>query len=198
MSSLRAEQREVTRRKILGAVIDLVAEGTMRELSVPLVARRSGVSLATIYRYFPTRDDLLAAAAEEPTRRAALDQPIAEVTDGPAYLRQAWADFVTNLPLLRQQVASDAGREMRQRRYEGSKEWFATYLRDHGLDPESPEGARVLRLGLLLTSSLALLDLHDRQGQSSDDAAADVTWALEVLVAVTTTTTSAGAGRSAR
>jgi hypothetical protein len=38
-----------------------------------------------------------------------------------------------------------------------------------------------VRLALLLTSSLAFLDLHDRQGLDADAAAADVEWAVETL-----------------
>jgi AcrR family transcriptional regulator len=49
--TLREEQRELTKRKILSAVLDLVAEESMGDLSVPLVAERSGVSVATIYLY---------------------------------------------------------------------------------------------------------------------------------------------------
>ena len=36
----------------------------LSDISVPEIARRSGVSLRTIYRYYPTRDELLAAAGE--------------------------------------------------------------------------------------------------------------------------------------
>ena len=42
-----------------------------------------------------------------------------------------------------------------------------------------------MRLALLMTSSLAFVDLHDRQGVDPDTAAADVTWAIEVLEAAT-------------
>ena len=52
-------------------MLDLVGDGRADDLVVPDVGRRSGVSLATIYRYFPTKDALLDAAADEPSRRAA-------------------------------------------------------------------------------------------------------------------------------
>jgi hypothetical protein len=40
-------------------------------------------------------------------------------------------------------------------------------------------------MALLMTSSLAFVDLHDRQGVDPDTAAADVTWAIEALEAAT-------------
>jgi AcrR family transcriptional regulator len=182
--SLREEQRELTQRKILSAVLDLVAEESMSELSVPLVADRSGVSVATIYRYFPTKDALLNAAAEEPFRRAGAT-PITNADDGPAHLLTMWKDFAGHLDLLRHQVASDTGRAMRNRRYEASKAWFAEAVARDGIDPETPEGRRLVRLNLLLTSSIAFLDLHDRQGQSPREAVDDVTWAAAVLTRAT-------------
>jgi AcrR family transcriptional regulator len=178
--NLREEQRDLTRRKILTAVLDLVAEQSMSELSVPLVAERSGVSVATIYRYFPNRDALLNAAAEEPARRAG-GALIADGDDGPAYLRKMWEDFAGHLDLVRHQVASDTGREMRNRRYDGQKAWIAAAVARQGVDPKSANGRRLVRMCLLLTSSLAFLDLHDRQGQSPSDAVDDVTWAVAAL-----------------
>ena len=113
----------MTRRKVLGAVLDLVAEGTFDELSVPAVARRSGVSLATIYRYFPTKDQLLAAAADEPSRQALAVNPDRRPGDDDfaTFQRAMWTSFATNLPLLRHQVTSEAGRDMRQARLARSR-----------------------------------------------------------------------------
>lgn len=178
--SLRDEQRELTRTKVLTTVLDLVAEGSMGELSVPLVAGRSGVSVATIYRHFPTKDALLDAAADEPAVRATGSLPPEEV-DGPAYLATLWEDLSKRLDLVRRQVGSDAGREMRARRYEASKRWFEAAVESDGLNPASPEGQRLVRLALTLTSSLAFLDLHDRQGRSPAEAADDVAWAIGAL-----------------
>src|SRR5919202_2146998 len=61
--SLRQEHRAATRRRILRAVIDLLAEHHPAALSMPAVAARSAVSIPTIYRYFPTKEALLDAAA---------------------------------------------------------------------------------------------------------------------------------------
>jgi hypothetical protein len=70
---------------------------------------------------------------------------------------------------------------MRNRRYAASRAWFAERVANDGIEPESKAGARLIRLSLLLTSSLAFLDLHDRQGLDADAAADDVEWAVEIL-----------------
>jgi TetR/AcrR family transcriptional regulator, cholesterol catabolism regulator len=50
------------RRKVIDAVIELVASGRVDDLSMKDVADRSGVALGTIYRYFSSKDHLAAAA----------------------------------------------------------------------------------------------------------------------------------------
>jgi AcrR family transcriptional regulator len=183
--TIRTAQKLVTRQRILDAVLELVAEGELTEVTVPDVARRSGASVATIYRYFPSKDALFEAAAREPALQAAGPLPDRDITGGGAYLEQVWTAFAQNMALLRHQLGSDAGREMRAARFEASHRWFADAVRARGTDPASPNGERLVRLALLLTSSLAFVDLHDRQGVDAKTAASDVTWAIEALEAAT-------------
>jgi AcrR family transcriptional regulator len=188
---LRDEHRELTRGKVLGAVLDLVAEGSLDELSVPAVARRSGVSLATIYRYFPTKDQLLAAAAEEPSRQALAAEPDRHPGDDDfaAFQRAMWTSFASNLPLLRHQITSEAGRDMRQARLARSRAQLAVYIKGRSVDPESAEGQRVIAMLLLVCGSLALVELHDRQGLDVDDALSTSLWAADVLIGASQRTT---------
>jgi AcrR family transcriptional regulator len=53
------------RRKVIDAVIELVASGRVEDLGMKDVADRSGVALGTIYRYFSSKDHLAAAALAE-------------------------------------------------------------------------------------------------------------------------------------
>jgi AcrR family transcriptional regulator len=184
--SLREQQRAVTQRAILDAVVALVAEGELDEVSVPAVARRSGVSVATIYRHYPTKEALLTAAAWVPAAPAAGHRPARfggpELRD---YLTVLWRGFAGNLALLRHQVASRSGREMRAQRLVVGQQQLAAELAAEGIDPESPAGQRLISLCLLLGGSLALLELHDRQGLAVEQAADDVTWAAGVLFEAT-------------
>jgi AcrR family transcriptional regulator len=182
--SLRTEQRELTRSKIVQAVLDLVADDALDDLSMPAVARRSGVSLATIYRYFPTKDALIAAAAREPARVAFADGFATREGEDvlAAFLRGLWPDLAGNLPLLRHQLSSAAGREMRQSRLEQSRRRYADFLPQFGIDPASPEGERLVAALVLVTGSLALVELHDRQGQSVGDAIETAHWAAMALI----------------
>jgi AcrR family transcriptional regulator len=53
------------RRRVLDAVIELVAAGRLDDMGMKDVAERSGVALGTIYRYFSSRDHVAAAALAE-------------------------------------------------------------------------------------------------------------------------------------
>ena len=50
------------RQRLLDAVLQLIAEGADDEVQMKEIAERSGVALGTVYRYFSSKDHLLAAA----------------------------------------------------------------------------------------------------------------------------------------
>lgn len=58
-STLRARQARQTRELILTCLADLVVEQGTANLSIREVAERAEVSERTVYRHFPTRQDLL-------------------------------------------------------------------------------------------------------------------------------------------
>lgn len=183
MTDLRQDQREATRARIVAAVSDLVAHDHPASISVPAVARRAGVGVATVYRYFPNKEELLDAAAVAPTTRATR-LPASYDELGPV-LAEAWADLATQLPLVRGQLASAAGRDLRRRRWETRQAVAAGSLRDRGIDPDSPAGRRLLGATDVLTSSTALLELHDKAGVPVDEAAEWCTWAVTQLLHAT-------------
>jgi TetR/AcrR family transcriptional regulator, cholesterol catabolism regulator len=53
------------RRRVLDAVVELVASGRVEDWGMKDVAERSGVALGTIYRYFSSKDHVAAAALLE-------------------------------------------------------------------------------------------------------------------------------------
>jgi AcrR family transcriptional regulator len=59
----RPRQEHVT-RAVLDAVVELVAESGMAALTMDAVAARAGVSKPAMYRRWPTKQDLVIAAAE--------------------------------------------------------------------------------------------------------------------------------------
>lgn len=90
------------RAKIIEAVIGLIADVGADSVQMRDVAQRSGVALGTVYRYFSSRERLLAAALEDWQKRltrrvltaASADQdPLAGILD---YLQRAQRAFHRN------------------------------------------------------------------------------------------------------
>ncbi len=183
-SDLRAQHRAATRARIVRAVSDLVAEEHPAAISVPAVARKAGVGVATVYRYFPTKEALLDAAATEVLTPAAqrLPQSFAELGPG---LRATWSELADRLPLVRGQMASPVGRELHRRRWQAKHALMSELLEADGIDPGSEIGRRLLGVADVLTSSTALLELHDKAGVDPADAAEWCAWAVHTLYAAT-------------
>src|SRR5690242_5320900 len=103
-----------THDRIAQAVAALVAEEHPATISVPAVARRAGVSVATVYRYFPNKEQLLDAAAEignQETSAAFGDQAITDDLVDDLISRSFW-ELADHLPLVRNQQHSAAGRDL--------------------------------------------------------------------------------------
>jgi AcrR family transcriptional regulator len=180
---LRADQVAMTRRRIMETVVELSADTDAGTVTVAEVSRRSGVAPATIYRHFPTRDDLVSAAAH-----ARMLVGVAPGSEGfgphelRAHLLVLWNDLAANLALTRQATLSGAGRELRQARFDVLAPAYRAALATAGIDPDSDDGRRVLACTHLLQSAYGLLDLHDRQGFSVEESVDAVAWGIEALL----------------
>ncbi len=60
--AMRADERQARRRLIIEAAINLFGQKPFNEIGMRDIASQAGVSAASIYRYFPGRDDLLVEA----------------------------------------------------------------------------------------------------------------------------------------
>lgn len=73
----RGRKPVLTREAILKAASALVANEGVREFSMPKLAERLSVGVMTLYRYFPSRDELLLALAEDVYSRFEMPEPMA-------------------------------------------------------------------------------------------------------------------------
>ncbi|ROO86267.1 TetR family transcriptional regulator [Actinocorallia herbida] len=91
-SDRRADARR-NHERVVAAALEVFAERGL-EATVPEVAARAGVGKATVYRSFPTKDDLVAAVARHEI--AWLTRRIAATPDDDAFtaLRDLLADIV--------------------------------------------------------------------------------------------------------
>ncbi len=179
--SLRDEQVALTRRRIVHAVAELLVEGDSSALSMPVVAERAGVSLRTVYRHFDDTAALVRSVAEVDDPATRLPLPAPDGSDLCAYLRVAWSEEI-QLPHLRAQLRTVAGQQVRAQRRKSQRPYLDLVLDawSVGLDAESKK--RLIDLVQLMTGSAALVELTEVLGESTEEAAATATWAVEALM----------------
>lgn len=174
-----------TRDAILDAFLELVHHGNAVNISVPAVADEAGVSVRTVYRYFPTKDDLQTAAAyrmSEVSLRAVTtaDDPDPEVI-GP-YLVALWSGFAKSIPAVIAEHTTPAGRELRRTRLPRARERARTALAER-LGTDEGVDADLVDLGVAVSSSSMFLELVDRMGHTPERAAAMANRLVQILLA---------------
>jgi AcrR family transcriptional regulator len=189
--SLREAHTADTRRRIVDALGELLVEEHPATLSMPAVAQRAGVSVATVYRYFPTKGALLDAGTELADGVAdGLGVPTAEHARADVlepFLLAAARHVSRHAALIQSQLASPVGRDIRRRRLGRRLEQVGTVLERDGLDLTDPEVVRLAHLAVTLIGSGTMLELLERQGLSPARVAADLSWAIEALTEATRT-----------
>ena len=183
-NQLRAEQAEGTRVRILEATLRVMARG-VASVSIPAVARETGVSVPTVYRHFGTKQDLLAAVYLHAVRRATPGEfspprSIDELRDG---VRAIFQGLDTGDDLVRAAMASPAAAEARRMGMPARLEIYRRLAEAIAPDLAQPDRARIARVLTILISSSALRLWRDHLGSSVEEAADDIEWVIRAAVA---------------
>lgn len=185
-SPTRKAHAEATRLGILRALIDLIVEEGPGTVSIPQVAARAGVSVRTVYHYFPTKDALFdGLTAAMPTLVATPDGEPPATPRSPGELAERmpaiYRFLESNRPVFRALAVSELGRHVAaSRRRERSDRIDAVLepLRDRLDDDE----LRRLRGIVGVIASFDGFDaLTDQWGLTRDEAADAASWAVRVL-----------------
>jgi AcrR family transcriptional regulator len=103
----RASAAAETRRRIVDATLELHGEQGIAATSWDDIAARAGVGVGTVYRHFPSLDELIPACGEITRERIALPDPsLFDGLDAPAerlehLVREAFAIYERAAPQLR-------------------------------------------------------------------------------------------------
>jgi AcrR family transcriptional regulator len=180
--SLREQQAETARQQILGGVAALLEEGSVDALTMPRVAELSGVSLRTLYRYYPTRERLLEAAGRwigSELLGQGYPQTLDEVADS---FEDGCRQFDRHPGLVRALALSELGREVRgYRRGERLAAIRAALHKEVGDLPEE-ELRRAEAVLAYLHNMLAYTTLREEQGLQGDEIGKALGWAIRTLV----------------
>jgi AcrR family transcriptional regulator len=181
--SLREQHTLATRERILGAVAHLLECGDAEEVTVPAVAEASGVSLRTIYRYYPTREELLEAAGRwigDELLKHPYPRDLDEVAD---LYRQGAPDFDKRPGLVRALALSQLGRQVRGYRRRERLEAIGRALRAELTGLSAPELQRAEAVLAYLHNMLAYTSLREENGLSGEEIGEAIGWAIRTLIA---------------
>lgn len=181
-ASLRRRHSELTRELILRTVAEILEDGDTAGLAVPEVARRSGVSLRTVYRYFPTREQLIAAAGEWIGINVVGGSMPASLAEVPQVYAENAARWDEHARLVETMATSRGANSLRSVRRRQRLTMLQEALREvtDGL-PEA-EARRAFAVFAYLDNMLAWLTMRDEAGLDGAETGAAVAWAMQVLV----------------
>src|SRR5919204_1785770 len=180
--SLREQHAEATRERILSAVVELLERGEAEELTVPAVAEASGVSLRTVYRYYPRREQLLEAAGRW-IGDELLQHPYPRTLDEVAELfRVGCRDFDEHPGLVRALALSQLGQSVRGYRRRERLEAIGAALRKEVGDLPEDELRRAEAVLAYLHNMLAYTTLRDESDLSGEEIGEALAWAIRTLV----------------
>ena len=181
--SLREQHAIATRERILAAVADLLERGDAEEVTVPAVAETSGVSLRTIYRYYPTREELLEAAGRwigDELLKHPYPRDLDEVAD---LYQQGARDFDERPGLVRALALSQLGRHVRGYRRRERLDAIGRALRAELTELSDSELRRAEAVLAYLHNILAYTTLREENGLSGDQIGEAIGWAIRTLIA---------------
>jgi AcrR family transcriptional regulator len=180
---LRQRQAQQVRTALLEAAISQLEGSMSSDVSMAEVAEAAGVSLRTLYRYFPDRASLLDAAGDHLYRSLGVPFGIARPEDIAASFREASRRLGTRPQLARALVRSEPGKlsrsTVRRQRLEAIRGALGP-LTD-SLDPHTAQRASAVIAHLC--SAASWVSIADECGISDADAQEAVGWAIDALVA---------------
>ena len=181
-SPLREQQAAATHDRILDGLIAAMAEG-LAEVSMPMVARQAGVSVATVYRHFPSKQALFDAMPAYFARRTGTEQfevPTSMVEFERLMLR-AFESTDRMDATLRAAIDSPLGDEARRAQMPSRLRFIEACVSSLAPSLEEPVRGRLVRLLLVLTSSGAQR-MFSAAGLDARASADEVMWVLRLVI----------------
>jgi len=183
-SPLRGRQKEQTRDLILDAVDAILRGAPVSEVTIAAVARQADITERTIYRHFPTREDLLDAVWRRALHAVTggQDQQAETLEEILDLTRGAYESFEADAGIVRALIAApegvDASKQPAEVRLEMLREAYAGLL---GGIPEDEVNA-VVTATHVLSGASAWSHLRDYCGLDGAEGGKAAALAIELIV----------------
>lgn len=183
MTTLTLQDRRaaLARDTILEAMVAHLEAGDIDSVGMEDLAREAGVSRRTLYRYFPTRNDLLAAAGDFVRGQVFKIDP--GIGDGgiAASFRAGTARMEKRPKLARALLRTEGGRAVRGSFRAARMETIRKHVRDSAPGLARRDADRAAAVLTYLCSLQAWVSLQEESGLSPERAQDAVLWAIDVI-----------------
>jgi AcrR family transcriptional regulator len=180
---IRERQAAVIREAILDALARRLDHEDPEEIAMPHVAADVGISLRTLYRYFPTREAMFEAAGDHVVARLGLPQEIHGAGDIARVFRESARLGARSPELVRSMLWTRLGRRARSPHRRRRVESITAALAEVTAHLPPAEARRRAGAVVYLASLPAWVTVSEECGISAEDAQQGIAWAIETLVA---------------
>jgi AcrR family transcriptional regulator len=180
---VRDQRAEATRSAIVRAAASVVSEQPP-DLRMPAVAEAAGVGVATVYRHFGSKDELLDAVYDHWMQgaRRILESAPPDREGRLELLPALWREQAADEELERaMSIYNPAGRSTRRRRRVRRRQLAVDFVADVDTGDEQSQ-CYLQAIVLLLTSTTAHRHLRDHWDMSTEEAASAAAWGVRKLI----------------
>jgi len=179
---LRERQAAVIKEAILDALARRLDHDDPEDIAMPQVAADAGISLRTLYRYFPTKEAMFEAVGDHVVARLGLPGEIAGADDIARVFAESARRGAQSPELVRAMLWTRLGR--RARSSHRHRRVAAIMAALAGVTSHLPAAEARRRQGAVvyLASLPAWITVSEECGLSADDAQRGIAWAIDTLV----------------
>jgi AcrR family transcriptional regulator len=184
-SPLRDKRAVQTRERILDGLVQVLARNGIAELSIPLIAREARVSIPSVYRYFPTKRDLITALDEYAHHKGSftLDEfgPLETPEDLAKVVPLTFKRREAIESTLSAAMNSRLGYTIRQQEFAKRGKLFSKALEPASKGLTRKEQQWLTDVIFILSSYACVRAFRDYLGLNTDEAGKRVAWAIRQL-----------------
>jgi AcrR family transcriptional regulator len=169
----------------LDGLVKVMARNGIAELSIPLIAREAGVSIPSVYRYFPTKRDLITALDEYAHQKGSftLDDfgPMETPEDLARIVPLTFKRREAIESTLSAAMNSRLGYSMRRQEFADRAKHFSKALRNAAKGLNRKEQQWLTDVVFILSSYASVRAFRDYLDLDAEEAGKRVSWAIRLL-----------------
>jgi AcrR family transcriptional regulator len=178
--SARQELAANTQERVMTAVAAILRSGS--DVTFDAVSQEAGIPIRTLYRHFPSREELFTAFWPWMNERIAMPARPKSADDVVAHIPELYAAFDRDEPLIRAMLHTPYGRSIRNANAAARREKFTLALAEVTAGQTAYETLKLLAGVTTICSAAGWESMKDNWGLSGPAAADAAQWAVTALI----------------